>query len=103
MAAKIYSVVNAKCGTAKTTTAFSLGAALVERGKTVLMVDADPGAGLTGMAGVNPDTIRHTTYHLMMEREAVDYASLPLATKTGAYLIPSSWGLAVAENELAQR
>lgn len=103
MAAKIYSIVNAKGGTGKTTTAFNLGAALVELGKKVLMVDGDPGAGLTGMAGINPGSIGQTTYHLMMERETVDYASLPLATKTGAYLIPSSWGLAVAENELAQR
>jgi len=103
MAAKIYSIVNAKGGTAKTTTVYNVAAALVERGKAVLMVDADPGAGLTNMAGISPDSTGHTTYHLMMEREAVDYASLPLATKTGAYLIPSSWGLAVAENELAQR
>jgi chromosome partitioning protein len=103
MAAKIISVVNAKGGTAKSTTAYNVGAALVELGKRVLMVDADPGAGLTGMAGIDPSSIRATTYHLMMEREAVDYAALPIATKTGAYLIPSNWGLAVAENELAQR
>jgi chromosome partitioning protein len=46
--AKIISLFNHKGGVSKTTTAFNLGWALAERGKKVLMVDADPQCNLTG-------------------------------------------------------
>jgi len=48
--AKIIALFNHKGGVSKTTTTFNLGWALAERGKTVLLVDADPQCNLTGMA-----------------------------------------------------
>lgn len=49
MPTKIISLFNHKGGVSKTTTAFNLGWALAERGKRVLLVDADPQCNLTGM------------------------------------------------------
>ena len=48
MAARI-ALFNHKGGVSKTTTTFNLGWKLAEKGKTVLLVDADPQCNLTGM------------------------------------------------------
>lgn len=46
--APLISLFNHKGGVSKTTTAFNLGWALADRGKRVLIVDADPQCNLTG-------------------------------------------------------
>jgi len=43
----IISIANEKGGVAKTTTTLSLGGALVEMGKRVLVMDLDPQSNLT--------------------------------------------------------
>ena len=50
MTVPVLCLFNHKGGVSKTTTAFNLGWALVERGQRVLLVDADPQCNLTGMA-----------------------------------------------------
>ena len=44
----LISLFNHKGGVSKTTTAFNLGWAMADRGKRVLIVDADPQCNLTG-------------------------------------------------------
>ena len=46
---KRIALFNHKGGVSKTTTAFHLGWMLAEKGKTVILVDADPQCNLTGM------------------------------------------------------
>ncbi len=46
---KVIALFNNKGGVSKTTTCFNLGWMLAERGKRVVMVDADPQCNLTGM------------------------------------------------------
>ena len=50
---RIIAIANQKGGVGKTTTTLTLGAALVERGKSVLLVDLDPQSSLTISLGVN--------------------------------------------------
>jgi chromosome partitioning protein len=55
--AKVIAVANQKGGVAKTTTVQSLGVALAEQGKRVLVVDLDPQACLTFSLGIDPDDL----------------------------------------------
>ena len=48
---KAIAIFNQKGGVGKTTTTFSLGVALANNGKKVLVVDADPQANLTTCMG----------------------------------------------------
>jgi chromosome partitioning protein len=50
---RIIAIANQKGGVGKTTTTLTLGAALVERGRSVLLVDLDPQSSLTIALGVN--------------------------------------------------
>jgi len=63
----IVSIANEKGGVAKTTTALSLGGALVELGKRVLMVDLDPQSNLSLSLGVEPDAKSNSFINLVME------------------------------------
>ena len=66
---KVFAVANQKGGVAKTTTVHSLGSALAERGRRVLLVDLDPqgcltyslGIEATELAGSLHDVIVHGT------------------------------------------
>jgi cellulose biosynthesis protein BcsQ len=59
--AYIFTVANQKGGVGKTTTCASLGAALAEKGKRVLLGDLDPQAGLTIALGYTPANFRGLT------------------------------------------
>ena len=60
-------VANQKGGVAKTTTVASLGAALAEMGRRVLVVDLDPQACLTFSLGLDPETVEISIHDVMRE------------------------------------
>jgi chromosome partitioning protein len=97
---EILAVANQKGGVAKTTTVHSLGAALAERGRRVLLVDLDPQACLTFSMGVDPDKLEVSLHDVMVGRAT---ASDALIAHDDLQLLPSSIDLAGAEVHLLTR
>lgn len=64
---QVLSIANEKGGVAKTTTAFSLGGALVKAGQKVLMVDLDPQCNLSLSLGIEPQIKVRSFINLAME------------------------------------
>ena len=65
---QIIAISNQKGGTGKTSTTFNLGVALANKGKKVLLVDADPQGDLTTYMGWhNVDDIPITLATLMQD------------------------------------
>jgi chromosome partitioning protein len=97
--ARIIALCNQKGGVGKTTTTISLGGALAEYGRTVLMVDFDPQGALSAGLGVNThDQI--TIYDLLIGRET-DVRKAIHPTKTpGIHVIPANIDLSAAEVHL---
>jgi chromosome partitioning protein len=103
--ARIIALCNQKGGVGKTTTTISLGGALAEYGRNVLIVDFDPQGALSAGFGVHThDTL--TIYDLLIGREKdVRKAIAPTKTK-GIHVIPANIDLSAAEvhlvNEVAR-
>ena len=68
----VIALANQKGGVAKTTTTLNLGVAFAERGHTVLLVDLDPQGNLTMSQGLNPDTIEHSMFDVLVHRLPIE-------------------------------
>ena len=91
-------VTNQKGGVGKTTTAISLGAALVEKGLRVLLIDLDPQGNATSGLGVAKNR-QKSIYGVLLNEEPISEA----VTETpvdGLWIVPSSAEMAGAEVEL---
>ena len=97
----VLAVANQKGGVAKTTTVASLGAALVELGARVLVVDLDPQGCLTFSLGHNPDRIEHSVHDVLLGDKKID--EVLLETEDGVTVLPATLDLAGAEALLLMR
>ncbi|MDR3138542.1 MAG: ParA family protein [Treponema sp.] len=97
---KTYAFVNQKGGVGKTTSAVNIGAYLAEAGKSVLLVDFDAQANLSG--GIGMGSAKPGIYELLSGtasiEEAVRASSLP-----GLSVIPASIDLSGAAVELIEQ
>ncbi len=92
-------ISNQKGGVGKTTTAISLGAALVGRGERVLIIDLDPQANATsglGFSKAPPNPI----YGVLLKQRPLAESIVPTGL-LGLDLVPSGGEMAGAELELA--
>lgn len=94
----IIAITNQKGGTAKTTTAVSLGSALAGGGARVLLVDTDPQANATSALGFGKD--RSPALHAVLLRDAPAQSAIVPTAVERLWLLPSSLDMASAEVEL---
>jgi chromosome partitioning protein len=98
----IIAISNEKGGVAKTTTTYSLGAALSEIEKKVLLVDLDPQGNLTLANGIEPGETQLHSGKILLEglkaKDAVQKTNTPLMD-----IIPSNPHIADAEQFMPVR
>lgn len=97
----VLAVANQKGGVAKTTTVASLGAAMTELGKRVLLVDLDPQGCLTFSLGQDPDKLAVSVHEVLLGDVEPSAALVP--TTEGMTLLPANIDLAGAEAMLLMR
>jgi chromosome partitioning protein len=106
---QVVAIANQKGGVAKTTSAHSLGVAMAERGRRILLVDLDPQASLTWACGVDPDALEISIHDVLLKRAKIHDALVALppidpidADHPGGvlHLLPSTIDLAGAEVHL---
>jgi chromosome partitioning protein len=95
----IISISNEKGGVAKTTTSLSLGAALAEVAKKVLLIDFDPQANLTLGVGLEPSKTGRTASNVLLDAEPLLNACQP-TNMTGVDIVPANAGMEHAEQTL---
>ncbi len=98
--AQVISVVNQKGGVGKTTTTVSLGAALAEYGRRVLIVDFDPQGALSVALGLNPNELGLTVYNLLSDATCDVRDVIRNTEQPNLDLLPSNIDLAAAELQL---
>ena len=95
----IFAVANQKGGVGKTTTTTSLGAALAEKGKRVLVVDLDPQGNATTGLGVDGRQFERSVYDVLLN----DVPMVDIVEPTGfnnLFVAPATLDLAGVEQEL---
>ena len=99
--AVIIALTNQKGGVGKTTTAINLGAALVETGRRVLLVDFDPQGSASIGLGINPHTLQRSIYDLLIPRGQVSADDVIVPSNVdGLDILPANIDLSAAEVQL---
>ena len=98
---RVLAVANQKGGVAKTTTVASLGAAFVDLGMRVLLIDLDPQGCLTFSLGTDPDKLPVSVHEVLLGE--VEPSTAVVSTPEGMKLLPANIDLAGAEAMLLMR
>jgi len=96
---KVVAIANQKGGVAKTTTAINLSSAIALEGKSVLLMDMDPQGNATSGLGIDPRSLKNTTYSCLLKISTIQESSLETSVQ-GLTLLPANADLAGAEIEL---
>ncbi len=95
----VIAISNEKGGVAKTTTTLSLGAALVDSGQKILLVDLDPQANLSLALGLEPSKVERTSSEILLDSSPLLDSRLS-TNIPGLDLIPANTALEQAEQIL---
>jgi chromosome partitioning protein len=98
--ARVVAMCNQKGGVGKTTSTINLGAALVEYGRRVLLIDLDPQGALSVGLGVPAQNMDRTIYNALMERHTTLRDVTVPTDIPGLDLVPSNIDLSAAEVQL---
>src|SRR5436305_1123652 len=94
----VIAIANQKGGSAKTTTALHLGAALAELGKRVLLIDMDPQGHLAEGFGLSAMELEQEISSVLDKRTSLEQTILHL--RPGLDLAPSNIRLSYIEASL---
>ena len=96
---RVLSIVNQKGGVGKTTTAINFGAALVELGLKVLVIDLDPQGNASTGLGIDAEGRDQTSYDLLVENARLSDVIRPTETPR-LFIVPANVDLSSADVEL---
>lgn len=99
--ARTIAVANQKGGVGKTTTAINLAACLAAAEQLTLLVDMDPQANATTGIGLDPRSMKHHVYHLLLGEVGGQDVLCPTALPA-LHAIPSRRELVGAEVEMVE-
>ena len=95
---KVISIANQKGGVGKTTTAVSLSSSLAKKGKTIILIDADPQGNATSAVGIDKEC-ELSVYDILVNEIEIDKVMQNTEIKN-LKICPSNINLAGAEVEL---